>query len=61
MSGNGSQFRAFVVGGSPGDRTSLQKAFDGENAFTYMAPVDQTWTESISDFRVARCSLSDAR
>lgn len=57
MSGNGSQFRAFVVGGSPGDRTSLQKAFDGENAFTYMAPVDQTWTESISDFRVANCQV----
>lgn len=57
MSGNGSQFRAFVVGGSPGDRNSLQKAFEGENAFTYMAPVEQIWTESVSDFRVANCQV----
>ena len=57
MSGNGSQFRAFIVGGSPSDRDSLQKAFDGESAFTYMAPMEQTWTDSVSDFRVANCQV----
>lgn len=57
MSGNGSQFRAFIVGGSPSDRDSLQKAFDGESAFTYMAPLEQKWTDSVSDFRVANCQV----
>lgn len=57
MSGNGSRFRAFVVGGSDSDRISLQKAFESENADSYMAPQDQLWTESISDFRVANCQV----
>jgi PAS domain S-box-containing protein len=57
MSGNGSHFRAFVVGGSENDRISLQKAFDSEKADSYMAPVEQVWTESISDFRVANCQV----
>lgn len=55
-SGNG-HLRAFVVGGNDNDRTSLQKAFDGESADTYMAPLDQEWTDSISDFRVANCQV----
>ncbi len=57
MSGNGSHFRAFVVGGSDNDRLCLQKAFDTENADAYMAPPEQNWTESISDFRVANCQV----
>lgn len=57
MSGNGSHFRAFVVGGSENDRISLQKAFDSEKADSYMAPVEQVWTESLSDFRVANCQV----
>lgn len=56
-SGNGSHFRAFVVGGNDNDRNSLQKAFDIEKADSYMAPVDQEWTDSISDFRVANCQV----
>lgn len=55
-SGNG-HLRAFVVGGNDNDRTSLQKAFDAESADTYMAPLDQEWTDSISDFRVANCQV----
>ena len=57
MSGNGSHFRAFVVGGSESDRNSLQKAFDSEKADSYMAPAEQVWEESISDFRVANCQV----
>ncbi|MBX9948377.1 MAG: PAS domain-containing protein [Candidatus Obscuribacterales bacterium] len=55
-SGNG-HLRAFVVGGNDNDRISLQKAFDGESADTYMAPLDQEWSDSISDFRVANCQV----
>jgi len=55
-SGNGN-LRAFVVGGNDKDRTSLQKAFDGESADTYLAPIDQEWTDSITDFRVANCQV----
>ncbi len=57
MSGNGSHFRAFVVGGSENDRISLQRAFDSEKAASYMAPVTQVWTDSINDFRVANCQV----
>ncbi len=57
MSGNGSHFRAFVVGGSENDRISLQRAFDSESADSYMSPVEQVWTDSISDFRVANCQV----
>ncbi|MCC7530051.1 MAG: PAS domain-containing protein [Candidatus Melainabacteria bacterium] len=57
MSGNGSHFRAFVVGGSENDRISLQKAFDSEKADSYMAPVEQVWTDSLSDYRVANCQV----
>lgn len=57
MSGNGSHFRAFVVGGSENDRISLQRAFDSESADSYMAPVEQVWTDSLSDFRVANCQV----
>lgn len=56
-SGNGSHFRAFVVGGNDNDRTNLQRAFDSEKADSYMAPVDQEWFDSISDFRVANCQV----
>lgn len=55
-SGNG-HLRAFVVGGNDKDRNSLQKAFDGSSADSYMAPLDQEWTESINDFRVANCQV----